>query len=97
MLLKEKYMLRASIQILEDFEEDLGAEKIGNSDELRAWSTALKKKVEIIADTLDKLEKRGWRWTTGSRDIILYKNILKVDAQKEIKTLKIPEGIVLFD
>ncbi len=90
-------MLRANIQILEDFEEEMGAEKIGNSDELRAWGVTLKKKVEIIADTLDKLEKHGWKWTTGSRDIILYKNILKVDAKKEITSLKIPEDVVLFD
>lgn len=90
-------MLRASIQLLEDFEEDLGSEKIGNCDELKTWAEQIKKRVYTIANLLAVLEKNGWTWTTGSRDIILYKNITKKQAQQEIKELKIPDDIIQFD
>ncbi len=90
-------MLRATIQLLEDFEEEMGSDKIGNTDELRVWAADIKKRIETTAKLLDVLEKHGWTWTTGARDIILLKNTTKEDAKKELRTLKIPEGIILFD
>ena len=90
-------MLRATIQMLEDFEEDMATERIGNTDELRAWALDVKKRVDIIANLLDLLEKNKWNWTTGARDIILTKNITKEEAKKELKMLKVPEDIILFD
>ncbi len=90
-------MLRASIQVLEDFEEELGSEKMGNVNELKAWAEQVKKRVDTVAGLLTILEKQKWTWTTGSRDIILYKNTTKKEAQEELKKLKIPEGIIEFD
>ncbi len=90
-------MLRATIQVLEDFEEEMGSDRIGNTGELRAWAEQVKKRVDSIAKLLDVLEKHGWTWTTGARDIIILKNITKEDAKKEIKALKIPEEIISFD
>lgn len=90
-------MLRLSIQLFEDFEEELGAEKLGNTHEIRDLGQRFKKRIDTIAGLLDILEKYGWQWTTGVHDIILYKNTTKEDAQKEFKRLKIPEGIIEFD
>ncbi len=90
-------MLRATIQLLEDFEEEMGSDKIGNTDELRAWAEEIKKRVDSIAKLLDVLEKHGWAWTTGTRDIVLLKNTTKEDAKKEWKALKIPEGVISLD
>lgn len=90
-------MLRATIEILEDFEEEMGSERIGNTDELRAWADQIKKRVDSVAKLLDMLEKHGWAWTTGTRDIIILKNITKEEAKKELKALKIPEDIISFD
>ena len=90
-------MLRATIPLLEDFEEDLGSEKIGNTNELRVLGNDFKKRIETIAGLLDVLEKHNWNWTTGTRDIIIYKNITKKDAEKELVALHIPDGIISFD
>lgn len=90
-------MLRANIRLLEDFEEELGSEKVGNLEELRAWAEQMKKRVDTITTLLALLEKKGWEWTTGSKDIILYKNTTKKEAKEELQKLKIPEGIVEFD
>lgn len=90
-------MLRLSIQLLEDFEEELGSEKVGNLNELKLWAEQIKKRVDTITGLLELLEKHKWAWTTGSRDIILYKNITKKEAQEEFKKLNIPEGIIEFD
>lgn len=90
-------MIRASIQLFEDFEEELGTEKIGNTDELRELGKRLKQRIESIAKLLDVLEKKGWTWTTGTRDIILYKNTTKKNAEKELAALHIPEGIIEID
>ena len=90
-------MLRLTLQLFEEFEEELGAEKLGNTDELRDLGERISKRANIIAGLLDILEKHGWQWTTGTRDVILYKNITKEEAQKELIKLKIPEGIIEFD
>ncbi|MEK6867310.1 MAG: hypothetical protein AABX98_00665 [Nanoarchaeota archaeon] len=90
-------MLRAIITLLEDFEEELGSEKIGNTNELRALGSDFKKRLDTVSGLLDVLEKHGWTWTTGARDITLYKNITKKDAEKELATLHVPEGIISFD
>ncbi len=90
-------MLRATIALLEDFEEELGAERLGNTDELRAIGIEFKKRMETIAKLLDLLERHGWKWTTGTRDIIIYKEITRKEAEKEFTTLHIPEGIISFD
>jgi hypothetical protein len=90
-------MLRGTITLLEEFEEELGSEKIGNTHELRALGSDLKKRLDTVSGLLDVLEKQGWRWTTGARDITLYKDITKKDAEKELATLHIPEGIISFD
>ena len=90
-------MLRASIQLLEDFEEDLGADKIGNVEELKEWGKDVKKRIDSVASLLAVLEKNGWTWTTGARDIILYKNTTKKIAMQELTALKIPEEIIVFD
>ncbi len=90
-------MLRLAIRLFEDFEEELGAEKLGNTDELRDLGQRFKKRTDIISSLLQVLEKHGWQWTTGTHDIILYKNTSKEEAQKEFRKLKIPEGIIEFD
>ncbi|MBI5073448.1 hypothetical protein HZA99_06545, partial [Candidatus Woesearchaeota archaeon] len=59
-------MLRASIQLLEDFEEELGSEKMGNVGELKAWADNIKKRIDTITNLLAILEKHKWAWTTGS-------------------------------
>ncbi|MFA6888994.1 MAG: hypothetical protein WC254_05875 [Candidatus Woesearchaeota archaeon] len=90
-------MLRLTIQLFEEFEEELGAEKLGNPDELRDIGERIAKRTKTIATLLEILEKHNWEWTTGTRDIMLYKNTTKEEAQKEFVTLKIPKGIIEFD
>lgn len=90
-------MIRANIPLFEEFEEELGSEKMGNTDELRDMGKRFKGRLDVIAKLLDVLEKKGWTWTTGTRDIILYKNITKKNAEKEFAALKIPEGIIEID
>ncbi len=90
-------MLRVTIQLFEEFEEELGAEKMGNTNELRDLGERIAKRTKIIAGLLDVLEKHNWRWTTGTRDVILYKNTTREEAQQEFTKLKIPEGIIEFD
>ncbi len=90
-------MLRLNIQLFEEFEEELGSEKLGNTDELRELGQRFKKRLDIISGLLDVLEKHGWQWTTGTHDVILYKNTSKEEAKKEFERLKIPDGIIEFD
>jgi hypothetical protein len=90
-------MLRLTIQVFEDFEEEFGAEQLGNTDELRDVGDRFSKRMKTIAGLLDILEKNKWQWTTGTHDIILYKNCTKEEAITEFKKLKIPEGIIEID
>jgi hypothetical protein len=90
-------ILRLNIQLLEDLEEELGLGSLEHVRELRELGERLKERMDMIAKVLRLLEKHGWAWTTGARDIILYKNISKEDAKKMFKELKIPEDIIEFD
>lgn len=90
-------MIRASIQLFEDFEEELGSEKLGNTNELKDLGKRFNERINVIAKLLAILENKGWTWTTGTKDIILYKNTTKKFAQKELAALKIPEGIIEID
>lgn len=90
-------MLRLSIPLFMDFEEELGTEKLGNVEELIEFGERFNKHINIIAKVLALLEKHGWKWTSGTRDIILYKDTTKKEAMKEFAELKIPEGVITFD
>ncbi len=90
-------ILRVNIRLLEDLEEELGLGSLERVEELLDLGKRLKDRMDMLAKVLRLLEKHGWTWTTGARDIILYKNISKEDAKKMLKELKIPEGLIEFD
>lgn len=92
-----RIILRVNIRVLEDIEEELGLGRLERVEELQNLGKQLKDRMDTLAKVLRLLEKQGWAWTTGARDIILYKNIKKEDAKKMFKDLKIPEDLIEFD
>ena len=50
-----------------------------------------------LKEVTSLFEKHGWKWTTGSKDLYLFKDISNAEAEKEIKKLKIDESIIHFD
>jgi hypothetical protein len=89
-------MAQICIFLLEDIEEELGLENI-STDDIRKFGDILKTRMHKIADALKVLEKDGWKWTTGAKDIHLFKDISVKEAEKEIKKLDIDQSIVHFD
>lgn len=90
-------ILRVNIRLLEDLEEELALGRLERVEELQELGKRIKDRLDTLAKVLRLLEKNGWAWTTGARDIILYKNIKKEDAKKMFKELKIPEDFIDFD
>lgn len=89
-------MAQVCIYLLEDIEEELGLENISLQD-LRNFGDILNKRMHKIADALAVLEKNGWRWTTGAKDIFLFKDISRKEAEQEIKKLDIDKSLLHFD
>ena len=81
---------------LEDIEEELGLENITTED-LRKLGDKLKHRMHTIADALKILEKHGWRWTTGAKDIHLFKDVSVKEAESEIKKLYLDKSLIHFD
>ncbi|MBW2980682.1 hypothetical protein KY360_04675 [Candidatus Woesearchaeota archaeon] len=89
-------MAQICIFLLEDIEEELGLENVTTED-LRKFGDKLKKRMHKIADALKILEKHGWKWTTGAKDIFLFKDITRQEAMKEIKKLDVDKELIHFD
>jgi hypothetical protein len=89
-------MAQICIYLLEDIEEELGLENI-KADDLKKLGERLNKRMHRISEALKVLEKHGWKWTTGAKDIYLFKDVSDAEAEKEIKKLKIDPDIVHFD
>ncbi len=89
-------MAQICIYLLEDIEEQLGLENI-KADDLKQFGDILKTRMHKIADALKILEKHGWKWTTGAKDIFLFKDISVQEAQKEISKLDIEKSLIHFD
>ncbi len=89
-------MAQICIYLLEDIEEELGLENISLND-LRKYGDTLKQRMHKIADALGVLEKHGWKWTTGAKDIFLFKDVSVQEAQKEISKLDIDKNLIHFD
>ncbi len=87
-------MVDVFIYLLEDVEEVLGLGK--DSTNLKKLGDDLKQRMHLLADAVAKLEKQGWTWTTGSRDLYLRKDISELDARRELKQTGIPEDWVHF-
>ena len=89
-------MAQICIYLLEDIEEELGLENI-KTDDLRKLGDKLKQRMHKIADALKVLEKHGWRWTTGAKDIHLFKDVSLQEAQAEINKIDIDKELIHFD
>ena len=89
-------MAQVCIYLLEDIEEELGLENI-SADDLRKLGDSFNKRIHKIADALKVLEKHGWKWTTGTKDIYLFKDVSAKQAEKELKKLDIDKELLHFD
>ena len=82
------------VNLLEDAEHELGLGK-DTSMNLRKLGDLLRERMHQFADALGKLEKKGWTWTTGAKDIYLHKHAASEDsAKRELKDAGIPESLV---
>ena len=80
------------ISLLEDAEHELGLGEDMQQD-LKKLGDSIRERLYKIAELLSKLEKNGWRWTTGAKDIYLHKpGIEDAQAAKELKNASIPEN-----
>ena len=89
-------MIRATIMILQDVEEDLGAD-MNSIGDLRDMGDKVDKRLHVVANALDKLERLGWKWDSAGREIHAFKDIDKETAEKELLEAGLPEDIVHFD
>ncbi|HSU73104.1 MAG TPA: hypothetical protein VLJ21_04630 [Candidatus Binatia bacterium] len=83
------------VNLLEDAEEELGLGKdIAN---LRKLGDELKQRMDVLANALVKLEKKGWTWTSGSKDLYLHKpSITDAVAKKELLDAGVPVELFHF-
>jgi hypothetical protein len=87
-------MVDIFINLLEDVEHELGLGKdvVHN---LKKVGDQLRERMHQFADALAKLEKKGWTWTTGPRDLYLHKaSSTDTQAKKELAEAGIPESAV---
>ena len=89
-------MVDVFINILEDIEHQLGLGK-DTSPSLRELGMQLRDKMNMLADSLEKLEKKGWSWNTGAKDIYLHRaSISDEKAKKELLDAGVPESLFHF-
>ncbi len=89
-------MVQICIYLLEDIEEELGLENI-SADGLRKLGQSFNNRINKISDMLKVLEKNKWKWTTGAKDIYLFKDISAKEAEAELKKLKVDKSLLHFD
>ncbi|MBI4144960.1 hypothetical protein HY493_02035 [Candidatus Woesearchaeota archaeon] len=88
-------MVDVFIALLEDAEHELGLGEATTS--LKNLGDQLKQRMYQLAEALPKLEKKGWNWTTGSKDIYLHNHKLtEAQAKRDLKEAGIPETLVHF-
>ena len=80
-------MVEIVIRLFEDIEEELS--KKSTPKKLKELGEFTKAKMFRAADVINILRKNGWKWTTGTKDVYLFKGISKELAVKEIKSLKV--------
>ena len=61
-------MVQICIYLLEDIEAQLGLDNI-SADGLKKLGDLFNKRIHKISNALKVLEKNGWKWTTGTKDI----------------------------
>jgi hypothetical protein len=84
-------MVDLFVNLLEDVEQELGMAETHN---LRKLADQLQKRLHKIADALDKLESKGWTWTTGPHDVYLHKSgATDKDAEKDLREAGMPDGL----
>jgi len=84
------------INLLEDTEHQLRLGK-DTSPSLRVLGEQLNDRMNKLADALIKLEKKGWSWNTGAKDIYLHKPSIKEEkAKKELLDAGVPERLFHF-
>lgn len=89
-------MIRATIMVLQDVEEELGAD-VNSVSDLKAMGDKVDERLHVVADALDKLEKLGWKWDSAGKEIHVFKDSPREDAEKELLEAGMPKEIVHFD
>lgn len=83
-------MVDVFISLLEDAEHELGLGEATTN--LKKLGDQLKQRMYQLADALPKLERKGWTWTTGSKDIYLHNHKLtETQAKKELAEAGVPD------
>jgi|GEM_PF-4190654 len=84
-------MADAYVALLEDAEEQLGMGKEAGQN-LRKLGDAIRNRLHTIAAAVETLEKKGWHWTTGAKDVYLHcDGKTPAQAKKEFADAGIPE------
>ena len=85
----DKTMVEIVIRLFEDVEAELSQKS--TPKKLKELGNKIRGKLVRAAAVVEILQKKGWKWTTGTKDIYLFKGISKEFAVKEIKDLKVDD------
>lgn len=89
-------MVDIFVNLLEDAEHQLGLGK-DTGPSLKVLGDELRERMHKLADALAVLEKKGWSWTTGAKDIYLHKaSISDEKGKKELLDAGVPERLFHF-
>lgn len=88
-------MVEIVVRLFEDIEEELSQKS--TPSKLRYLGNLIRGRLFRAADVVEILQKNGWKWTTGTKDIYLLKGISKEFALKEIKKLKVDDIVEVED
>ena len=88
-------MVEIVIKLFDEIEEQLS--KKPTPKNLKEIGEFIRAKMFRAADADENLKKNGWKLTTGTKDIYLFKGITKEIAIKEIKSLRLDDIVEVDD
>lgn len=86
-------MTEISVHLFSKPETEIDLEK-AKPDDLKELGNELKKRLDKVAEIVEKLEKNGWERSAGMYDINFYKKIKLSEAKRELEKLGIKEDEV---
>lgn len=85
-------MVNITVFLLEDVEDELGMGDL-SPDDIAELGDRLQQRFHDMARAIKILEKNGWKWSAGAKDIYFEKDITKNQAVDELKKLKVPQHL----
>jgi hypothetical protein len=89
-------MVDVFVNLLEDAEQELALGE-ETAPQLKQLGDKIRDKLYLLSEALPKLEKKGWTWSTGAKDVYLHKKSASEEtAKEELTEAGIPEDLFHF-